>query len=35
MSDGKEAWSIPFKDVELVDYPNGPITAGDKRLLDM
>jgi len=21
MSDGKEAWSIPFKDVELVKYP--------------
>ena len=21
MSDGKEAWSIPLKDVELVEYP--------------
>ena len=34
MSDGKEAWSIPLKDVVLVDYPYGPITEGDKRLLE-
>jgi len=32
--DGKEAWEMHEREAKLKDYPNGPITEGDKRLLE-